>query len=79
MSKQESNLYFYVIAILILILSIININSYFPQKPPVLGVETKNTEGIFWYDFLQKHPNYIPGWIEIGRVDKAIEIDPNYF
>ena len=48
-----------------------------PKK--VLGVETQiDLEEKFWQEFLDKNPNYIPGWIEIGRNDKVKEIDPNY-
>ena len=63
----------------ILLLASINIEYYLVPKK-VLGAETiapTQTE-IFWQDFLNKNPNYIPGWIEIGRWDKVGEIDPNY-
>lgn len=78
----------YIFFLLIILLSLININSYLTHNnrvgfymsgKKVLGAETKNDAGVFWYTFLQKNPNYIPGWIEIGRPDKAKAIDPNYF
>lgn len=48
-----------------------------------MGAETAsnkvNQEKGFWEKFLSQHPNYIPGWNEIGRQDKVGEIDPNFF
>jgi hypothetical protein len=64
--------------IFILLLASANIGSYLTPKK-VLGVETQvNLDEKFWQEFLDKNPNYIPGWIEIGRNDKVKEIDPNY-
>ena len=64
--------------IFILLLASANIGSYLTPKK-VLGAETQvNLEEKFWQEFLDKNPNYIPGWIEIGRTDKVKEIDPNY-
>ena len=64
--------------IFILLLTSTNIGSYLTPKK-VLGVETQiDLEEKFWQEFLDKNPNYIPGWIEIGRNDKVKEIDPNY-
>lgn len=45
----------------------------------VLGETTQISSYDFWINFLSKNPRYIPGWIEIGRVDKVNKIDPNYF
>lgn len=73
-SKNFINLFF----ALILILSILNIYNYLSPTKEVLGIQTTNMKGVFWYDFLQKHPHYIPGWVEIGRTDKVRDIDPNY-
>ena len=65
-------------ALFILLLSAVNIRSYQSPKK-VLGAESQvNSEDKFWDEFLVKNPDYIPGWIEIGRVDKVKEIDPNY-
>jgi hypothetical protein len=64
--------------IFVLLLASTNIRSFLTTKK-VLGIETQiNLNEIFWQDFLDKNPNYIPGWIEIGRNDKVKEIDPNY-
>jgi hypothetical protein len=71
-------LFLYVAALFVLLLASANIESYLSPKK-VLGAETQiNSNESFWNDFLSKNPDYIPGWIEIGRYDKAREIDPNY-
>lgn len=64
--------------VFILLLTFVNVTNYFtPNK--ILGVETQiDPAQKFWGDFLTKNPNYIPGWVETGRMDKAHEIDPNY-
>lgn len=62
------------------VLTIANFYTYLKiDSDRVLGIETEVTPPVFWYDFLKKNPNYIPGWIEIGRPDKVKNIDPNYF
>jgi len=80
-NKTAKQLFIYVALLLVLLLTAINIENY--QTPvklvKVLGEETQiNGDQQFWQDFLTKNPNYIPGWIETGRIDKAKEIDPNY-
>lgn len=71
------------IAILaVLFLASVNIKNFISPKK-VLGTETSeetdaSQEKIFWENFLNKNPDYIPGWIEVGRMDKVKEIDPNY-
>lgn len=69
----------YVLCLLSLLLSSVNINRFLTPKK-VLGVATekKVSEREFWEDFVNKNPNYIPGWIELGRQDRVREIDPNY-
>lgn len=69
----------YVLCLLSLLLSSVNISRFLTPKK-VLGVATekKITEKEFWEDFVNKNPNYIPGWIELGREDRVREIDPNY-
>jgi len=68
----------YILIVFALCVSAINIDSYLaPNK--VLGAEVEeDTNEVFWEDFLSRNPTYIPGWIEIGRIDKVMEIDPNY-
>jgi hypothetical protein len=63
-------------------LSTINLNNYF-SNTKVLGARSEETSvktstASFWTDFLSKHPDYIEGWIELERYDKAAEINPNY-
>ena len=77
-NKAAVELLIFVSALFILILTAANIENYQTPKK-VLGAETQiNTTDKFWQDFLIKNPNYIPGWLEIGRTDKVKEIDPNY-
>lgn len=66
----------------ILFLASINIKNFLSPKK-VLGTEISeeaelSQDNAFWEKFLNKNPDYIPGWIEIGRFDKVREIDPNY-
>ncbi len=72
----------YLSILVVLFLSAFNIGHY-TSKEKVLGTNIESTqkqeEIDFWEDFLEKNPSYIPGWIEIGRLDKVKEIDPNYF
>jgi len=70
----------YICLLFIIVLTSININSYLSaRKINVLGAETRVTNNSFWQNFLSKNPDYIPGWMEMGRLDKATQIDPNYF
>ena len=68
-----------VVSIFILLtLSVLNINNYSALNK-VLGIETvENASDKFWNDFLSKTPDYVPGWVEIGRLDKATAINPNF-
>lgn len=76
MRKELNNLLYITFAILILLLSISNLQNLKKQEINVLGTKTNNS---FWDDFMTKHSTYIDGWIELGRMDKVSEIDPNYF
>ncbi|MGA3291668.1 MAG: hypothetical protein ABSC49_00805 [Candidatus Microgenomates bacterium] len=77
-NKAAIELFIYVAALFVLLLASINIENYLAPKK-VLGAETKvDSTEQFWNDFLTKNPNYIPGWKEIGQMDKARGIDPNY-
>jgi len=63
---------------ILLTLSVVNINDY-SLSNNVLGIETvEDVSGKFWDDFLSKNPDYVPGWVEIGRLDKATAINPNF-
>lgn len=78
-NKVAKELLIYLALLLILFITSLNINNYSkPKQVKVLGTETVNKEEIFWQDFLNKNPDYIPGWIETGKMDKAKEIDPNF-
>lgn len=77
-NKAAFELLIFVAALFVLVLSSINIENYLAPKK-VLGAEAQvDTTETFWQDFLTKNPDYIPGWLEIGRMDKVKEIDPNY-
>lgn len=67
--------------VFLLVLSFFNIEQYL-GKTEVLGATTDysddDSEVEYWQSFLTQHPDYIPGWIELGRWDKVKQIDPNY-
>ena len=72
----------FIISLILLTLSFINIGNIFSHKK-VLGIKTEETTAQqsaqkFWGNFLKNNPNYIPGLIEVGNFDKAKQIDPNY-
>jgi len=75
----------YIVVVFLLLLTSANLQNYLSSKE-VLGVSvdeiTQDNQSVqdrmFWHEFLLKNPNYIPGWIELGRMDKVREIDPNY-
>ena len=70
--------FIYVFVAFVLLLTSVNIGRFLAPKK-VLGAEAQgDSRERFWQNFLVKNPNYIPGWIEIDREDKAHEIDPNY-
>ncbi|KKS96207.1 MAG: hypothetical protein UV71_C0001G0081 [Microgenomates group bacterium GW2011_GWC1_43_13] len=78
-NKVIRQLLVFIAALFVLLLSAANIESYQSPKK-VLGAESQvNSNDKFWEEFLEKNPDYIPGWIEVGRIDKVNEIDPNYF
>ena len=74
----KKQLIVYLVIIFVLCLTAFNV--YLVSTPKkVLGVSIQeNSQGKFWSEFLQKHPNYIPGLIEIGQIQKVKQIDPNY-
>lgn len=84
MSAKKVNMlsnYFFItsIVLIILLFSAINLASYFkPKVTNVLGASSQETGQAFWEKFLTNNPEYLPGWAEIGRADKVLEIDPNY-
>ena len=81
LNKTVKEIFVYVVLLFVLLLTAANINTFLQPKisTKVLGIETQNNSDTeFWQGFLSQHPNYIPGWIEIGRMDKVKQIDPNY-
>lgn len=83
--NKNAELIVYVSIIFILLtLSLVNIRNILTLRKDnteikVLGIETaNNAEDKFWSSFLVKNPNYLPGLIETGKIDKAREIDPNF-
>lgn len=78
-NKNAFEIFIYLAILAILLLTSLNINSFLkPKQNDVLGIETDNSDEIFWQDFVRRNPDYVPGWLELGREDKATEIDPNY-
>ena len=82
MSKKKIKLellgFLYILsAILILTLSALNLNVT-KTEVKVLGSQVEDNSE-YWQDLVEKHPTYIDGWLELGRLDKVKEIDPNYF
>lgn len=79
LNDVAKELLIYTFILFILVITSINVSNYLqPKRIQVLGAETQNKTEVFWNDFLSKNPSYIPGWIELGRLDKVKEIDPNY-
>lgn len=79
-NRNKQFLLFTIGAIVLLLLSFLNIRNYYLPKKDVLGISTSQipSDNDFWNEYLKNNPNYVPGWLEIGRIDKALEIDPNY-
>ena len=67
---------FYInLTILILILTVFNL-SYKPKSQiQVLGATSDNS---YWEELVKKYPTYRDAWIELNRMDKVEEIDPNF-
>ena len=83
--KDLQHLLYITLAVLIILLSIFNLQKTSKEKDTVLGINTEtvqtklDNERMFWENFQIKNPTYIDGWIELGRFDKVEGIDPNYF
>lgn len=69
----------FALVVFLLLLSALNIHSYL-QPEKVLGVREISVESdvAYWNEFLTQNPDYLPGWVELGRLDKVLEIDPNF-
>jgi hypothetical protein len=78
-NKNRRHLLLGVAILILILLSMFNVNNLFSLPQKVLGTETKIDQSAdFWNDFLTKNPNYIPGLIETGDIDRAKQIDPNF-
>lgn len=76
MSKKANDFLYISLTVLILLLSLFNLQNMRPRKTiEVLGA-TDNT--AFWEELAEKHPTYKDAWIELGRIDKVRQIDPNF-
>lgn len=77
----EQNLIYlvYILAsILILLLSIFNMQEKHQNNNIVLGAQAESKDDKFWQEITNDNPTYIDAWLELGRMDKVLEIDPNY-
>lgn len=83
--KKKKSIYIELImcvaALILLVLSSLNIS--YTQKPKrVLGAFIAQDNSFdnekFWNDFLDEHPDYIPGLFETGQTEDAKKVDPNY-
>lgn len=64
------------LAVIILFLTLFNIlNMGSKKEVEVLGATTDNS---YWEEMVVKHPTYRDAWMELGRMDKVEEIDPNF-
>ncbi len=73
--KDLQTLLFINITVLILFFSFFNLIKSEKKAVQVLGVESNND---YWIEITKSHPTYRDAWIELGRLDKVKEIDPNY-
>lgn len=74
--KQDLHLLLYInLAAIVLLLSIFNLSQKPKRHIQVLGAEVGTS---YWEELVKKHPTYRDAWVELGRMDKVEEIDPNY-
>jgi len=94
MSKKHSLFILYsAFTVFLLVMSFLSLRTYFLQGvPKVLSATTEvPSEELFWKSFLSSNPNYLPGYIELAKIQiengqldeanniliKAEKIDPN--
>ncbi|MEK7536768.1 MAG: hypothetical protein AAB559_03260 [Patescibacteria group bacterium] len=75
MQKELNNLLIINLVIIVLLLSIFNLQSLKKNEIKVLGTTIDNS---FWEEMTKNHPTYRDAWIELGRMDVVKQIDPNY-
>lgn len=68
-------LFFINLTVLVLLLTMFNLSNQHKKTVKVLGAETNNS---FWEEMVIKHPTYRDAWMELGRIDKVKQIDPNW-
>lgn len=74
-TKDLTVLFYINLVVIILILSAFNLVTQKQSQIQVLGAKTDSN---FWQEFVIKHPTYRDGWVELNRMDKVKEIDPNF-
>lgn len=74
-TKELTFLFYINITVIILLLSFFNLSQKPKTKIQVLGAETDTS---YWEELVKKHPTYRDAWMELNRMDKVIEIDPNF-
>ena len=71
-----SNFLYISFTVLVLLLSLLNLQGLKnEQDVQVLGA---TDDKVFWEELAAKHPTYKDAWIELGRIDKVRQIDPNF-
>ncbi|MEK7472444.1 MAG: hypothetical protein AAB625_00215 [Patescibacteria group bacterium] len=75
MQKELNNLLIINLVIIVLLLSIFNLQSLKKNEIKVLGTTIDNS---FWEEMIKNHPTYRDAWVELGRMDMVRQIDPNY-
>lgn len=74
--KQDLiNLIYINLAILVILLSIFNLQNKKRSTVTVLGA---SDDLSYWEELVEKHPTYRDAWVELGRMDMVEQIDPNY-
>lgn len=74
--RNDIQLLLYInIAVIVLLLSTFNLSQKPKTQVQVLGAETDN---LYWENLVLNHPTYRDAWVELGRMDKVLEIDPNF-
>ena len=74
-SKDLTTLLYINLAIIVLLLSLFNLKGKEKKEISVLGSTVDNS---YWEEMVVKHPTYRDAWVELGRMDKVEEIDPNF-
>ncbi|MCH7730354.1 tetratricopeptide repeat protein [Patescibacteria group bacterium] len=94
LKKRKNDLVFFLSccgAILILLLALINMGTFFLPKKVYRDLEVYQEQKSFWQEIVSKHPNYLDGWLELANInlllddleeakrafEKAREINPN--